>query len=199
MDQKMIVKIIDDFISQKNLVASKVETANFLTYKIASTEIIRLLSFLKTSELRFTILTDLFAADFPIRDKRFEIVYNLLSLKLNARLILKLECTEDESIASAASIFSAAVWFEREIYDMFGVTFSDNPDMRRILTDYGFIGHPLRKDFPVTGHIQVRYDDALQRVIYEPVELEQEFRNFDFCSPWRGADHLLAGDEKATK
>ncbi len=160
-----------------------------------------LLPLLKTlrddKALRFTILTDLFAADFPDRPERFEIVYNLLSLKLNKRLIIKI-FTKD-SAPSAAEIFSAATWYEREVFDMFGVTFDGCPDMRRILTDYGFVGHPLRKDFPVTGHVQVRYDEELEKVIYEPVSLDQEFRNFDFVSPWKGSQYALPGDEKATK
>lgn len=148
-------------------------------------------------DLRFTMLTDLFAADFPERSKRFEIVYNLLSLKLNKRLVIKV--LTEASAPSVAGVFSAATWYEREVFDMFGVTFDGCPDMRRILTDYGFVGHPLRKDFPVTGHVQVRYDETLEKVIYEPVSLDQEFRNFDFVSPWKGSQYVLPGDEKATK
>ncbi|WPY00902.1 NADH-quinone oxidoreductase subunit C [Candidatus Trichorickettsia mobilis] len=200
MPQQVILKIIDNFITSKQLQAININIKDFIAYKVTKEQLLTLLSFLKTSEeLRFTILTDLFAADFPDRHQRFELVYNLLSLKLNTRLLLKVECAEDEPVSSIAQIFSAATWYEREIYDMFGVNFIDNPDMRRILTDYGFVGHPLRKDFPVTGHLQVRYDQSLERVIYEPAELEQEFRMFDFCSPWGGADYPLPGDEKATK
>jgi NADH-quinone oxidoreductase subunit C len=159
------------------------------------------LEFLKHhKELRFTVLTDLFAADFPERDKRFEVVYSLLSLKLNKRVLLKIDVAEDDPVHSITSIYSAACWYEREIFDMFGIEFKDAPDLRRILTDYGFKGHPLRKDFPLTGHVQVRYDETLEKVIYEPVLLEQEFRNFDFTSPWHGSrENILPGDEKATK
>jgi NADH-quinone oxidoreductase subunit C len=161
-------------------------------------DLIKLLENLRDDkELRFTILTDLFAADFPDRPKRFEIVYNLLSLKLNKRLVVKIQTSE--LAPSIASVFSAATWYEREVFDMFGVTFDGCLDMRRILTDYGFVGHPLRKDFPVTGHLQVRYDENLQKVIYEPVSLDQEFRDFDFVSPWKGPEYVLPGDEKATK
>lgn len=159
---------------------------------------------LKTNEiLRFTILTDLFAADFPNKEKRFEIVYNLLSLELNERIIIKLHLADGEEVKTAAGIFSAAVWYEREVFDMFGVTFTSSPDLRRILTDYGFVGHPLRKDFPVTGFVEVRYDETLEKVIYEPVTLDQDFRDFDFVSTWRGPDYpgqnILPGDEKASK
>lgn len=159
---------------------------------------------LKTNNsLRFTILTDLFGADFPNREKRFEIVYNLLSLEFNERIIIKVHLEDGEEVKSAAGIFSAAVWYEREVFDMFGVTFAESPDLRRILTDYGFVGHPLRKDFPLTGHVQVKYDDTLQKVIYEPVTLDQDFRDFDFLSPWQGPNYVapivLPGDEKATK
>lgn len=159
---------------------------------------------LKTDkQLRFTILTDLFGADFPNRDKRFEIVYNLLSLENNKRIIIKTHLDDGEEIATASSIFSAATWYEREVFDMFGVTFTGSPDMRRILTDYGFVGHPLRKDFPVTGHVQVKYDEELQKVVYEAVSLDQDFREFDFMSPWQSPTYvlpnILPGDEKATK
>jgi len=159
---------------------------------------------LKTDkQLRFTILTDLFAADFPNRDKRFEIVYNLLSLENNKRIIIKTHLDDEEEIRTISSIFSAATWYEREVFDMFGITFMGSPDMRRILTDYGFVGHPLRKDFPVTGHVQVKYDETLQKVVYESVSLDQDFREFDFMSPWQSPTYILPdvlpGDEKATK
>ena len=162
-----------------------------------------LLKFKTDKQLRFTILTDLFAADFPNREKRFEIVYNLLSLENNKRIIIKTHLDDGEEIATASSVFSAATWYEREVFDMFGVTFTGSPDMRRILTDYGFVGHPLRKDFPVTGHVQVKYDETLQKVVYESVSLDQDFREFDFMSPWQGPTYVLPnvlpGDEKATK
>jgi len=163
-----------------------------------SEEIIPFLAFLKNSTaLRFTVLTDLFGADFPDQKKRFEIVYNLLSLEHNARIIVKFHLSENEELPSIAELFSAAVWYEREIFDMYGVVFSGSPDLRRILTDYGFVGHPLRKDFPLTGHVQVKYDETLQKVVYEPVKLDQDYRSFDFMSPWQGPGYVLPGDEKA--
>ncbi|MES2215282.1 MAG: NADH-quinone oxidoreductase subunit C [Pseudomonadota bacterium] len=168
--------------------------------KLEKGKLLTILEALKSSEyLRFTILTDLFAADFPERKERFEVVYNLLSLKLNMRVIIKVSVSDGSPLPSAHSIFSAATWYEREVYDMFGVEFEGSIDPRRILTDYGFVGHPLRKDFPVTGHLQVRYDAALEKVIYEPVSLQQEFRDFDFLSPWGGPSDLLPGDEKASE
>lgn len=171
-----------------------------LSITILPAELQKALKKLKEDKsLRFTILTDLFAADFPNREKRFEIVYNLLSLELNERIIVKTHIDDGEEVHSAHSIFSAAVWYEREVFDMFGITFASSPDQRRILTDYGFVGHPLRKDFPVTGHIQVKYDETLCKVVYEPVTLDQDFREFDFVSPWNGPSYVLPGDEKATK
>ena len=143
---------------------------------------------LKTDpDLRFTVLADLFGADFPHRYRRFEIGYNLLSMKLNKRIIIKTWVSEDEAAQSVMDIFPVANWYEREVFDFFGVSFSGHKDMRRILTDYGFKGHPLRKDFPVTGHVEVRYDSETQKVVYEPVKLTQDFRSFDFISPWVGA------------
>ncbi len=143
-------------------------------------------------------LIDLFGVDYPDRSERFEIIYNLLSMKHNRRIIVKTSVNENTYVPSVHKIFSCAVWFEREVWDMYGVQFKGNPDLRRILTDYGFEGHPLRKDFPLTGYKEVRYDEKQKRVIYEPVKLEQEFRNFDFMSPWEGTDYVLPGDEKAT-
>ena len=173
---------------------------DILSITIAPQYLERTLSTLKADKhLRFTILTDLFGADFPNRDKRFEIVYNLLSLENNKRIIIKTHLDDGEEIPTAYSIFSAATWYEREVFDMFGVTFTGSPDMRRILTDYGFVGHPLRKDFPVTGHVQVKYDEELQKVVYEAVSLDQDFREFDFMSPWQSPTYVLPGDEKATK
>ena len=195
------IEIIDNFLKTKELEFSNLSIDNFIGYKILPENLLNVLKFLKENkELRFTILTDLFSADFPERDKRFEVVYSLLSLKLNRRILLKIEVAEDEPVNSLTSIYSAACWYEREIFDMFGIEFKDARDLRRILTDYGFKGHPLRKDFPLTGHVQVRYDETLEKVIYEPVLLDQEFRNFDFTSPWHGpGENILPGDEKATK
>ena len=145
-------------------------------------------------------LVDLTAVDYPSQPERFELSYNLLSLKHNLRLRVKVSTDEDAAVPSVAGLFPNANWFEREIWDLFGVFFSDHPDLRRILTDYGFDGHPLRKDFPLTGYVEVRYDEAQKRVVYEPVKLTQDFRNFDFMSPWEGMTSLmLPGDEKATK
>ncbi len=163
-------------------------------------ELLPFLKFLRDSkELRLTILTDLFGADFPSRPKRFEIVYNLLSLEYNNRVIIKLCVDEKTPVPSAHNVFSAAVWYERELFDMYGVIFDGSPDLRRILTDYGFVGHPLRKDFPLTGYLEVKYDEGAQKVVYEPVDLDQDYRNFDFMSPWEGPSYVLPGDEKATK
>ena len=149
---------------------------------------------------RFVCFIDITATDYPSRAKRFDVVYHLLSPTFNRRVRVKAGVTEGEAIASACGIFPAADWFERETYDMFGVLFSGHPDLRRILTDYGFEGHPLRKDFPMTGFVEVRYDDIEKRVVYEPVRLNQEFRQFDFLSPWEGAiPQGLPGDEKANK
>ncbi len=145
----------------------------------------------------FKQLVDVCGVDWPGRPKRFDVVYNLLSLRNNRRVRVKVATDEATPVPSAASVFSSATWFERETYDLYGVWFSDHPDLRRILTDYGFEGHPLRKDFPLTGFVEVRWDDVQKRVIYEPVKLTQEFRRFDFLSPWEGAQYVLPGDEKA--
>jgi len=183
--------------SYPDLKYEKVGEINSVSLK-DSEEILPFLAFLKNSaNLRFTLLTDLFAADFPDRKKRFEIVYNLLSLEYNARLIVKFHIADGEEVPSIHSLFSAAGWYEREAFDMYGVVFSDSLDLRRILTDYGFVGHPLRKDFPLTGHLQVKYDESLQKVVYVPVDLDQNYRSFDFMSPWQGPNYVLPGDEKA--
>ena len=148
----------------------------------------------------FKQLMDICGVDYPEQDERFEVVYNLLSLKHNFRIRVKVRTDEQTPLDSITSIFSAANWFEREVWDMYGVYFSDHPDLRRILTDYGFEGHPLRKDFPLTGFVELRYDETQKRVVYEPVKLTQDFRNFDFVSPWEGMTSMqLPGDEKARK
>ena len=146
----------------------------------------------------FWCLIDVTAVDWPSRERRFDVVYHLLSPKHNARIRVKIETDEATPVLSVIEVFPNADWYEREIYDLYGVVFTGHPDMRRILTDYGFEGHPLRKDFPLTGFVEVRYDDELKRVVYEPVRLTQEFRNFDFLSPWEGTDYVLPGDEKAS-
>ena len=147
---------------------------------------------------RFVNLTDVTAVDYPGRERRFDVVYHFLSPALNARIRIKLLADETTQVPSIIEVFPGADWFERETYDLYGVIFAGHPDMRRLLTDYGFDGHPLRKDFPLTGFVEVRYDDQQKRVVYEPVRLNQEFRKFDFLSPWEGADYPLPGDEKAT-
>lgn len=146
---------------------------------------------------RFTTLVDLCGVDWPQRTERFEIVYHLLSMSQNMRVRVKTSTTEDAPLPSVVDVYPAAEWYEREAFDMYGVLFADHPDLRRLLTDYGFHGHPLRKDFPLSGHVEVRYDEEQKRVVYEPVKLVQEFRDFDFLSPWEGAKYVLPGDEKA--
>ena len=145
----------------------------------------------------FISIVDVCGADYPERDERFDVVYHLLSPTRNARIRLKVRTDDETPVPSITPVFPGADWFEREAYDFYGILFSGHPDLRRILTDYGFDGHPLRKDFPLTGFVEVRYDDAEKRVVYEPVRLNQEFRKFDFLSPWEGADYALPGDEKA--
>ncbi|MGB0682778.1 MAG: NADH-quinone oxidoreductase subunit C [Magnetovibrionaceae bacterium] len=158
----------------------------------------KVLTFLRDDpNCQFKQLMDVTAVDFPDDEDRFEVVYNLLSMTHNNRVRIKLRCPEDETVASAVPIFSSANWWEREVFDLFGIFFTDHPDLRRIMTDYGFEGHPLRKDFPLTGYTEVRYDEEQKRVVYEPVKLAQEFRNFDFVSPWEGIQGKLPGDEKA--
>ncbi|MDH3473107.1 MAG: NADH-quinone oxidoreductase subunit C [Rhodospirillales bacterium] len=163
-----------------------------------SDSLIKLLTFLRDDQnCQFKQLMDVTAVDYPDREQRFEIVYNLLSLKHNHRLRVKLAADEESQVPSVVRVFSSATWYEREVWDMYGVFFADHPDLRRILTDYGFEGHPLRKDFPLTGYVEVRYDEESKRVVYEPVKLVQEFRSFDFMSPWEGMLQGLPGDEKS--
>lgn len=161
--------------------------------------IIKVLTHLRdATDCAFEQLMDITAADYPDREERFEVVYILLSLKRNQRIKVKVSTDEDTPVASAISVFSAANWYERETWDMYGVFFDGHPDLRRILTDYGFEGHPFRKDFPLTGYVEVRYDEDQKRVVYEPVKLTQDFRSFDFLSPWEGMTNvMLPGDEKA--
>jgi NADH-quinone oxidoreductase subunit C len=171
-----------------------------LTIVVASEDIVPVLTSLRDDrQYLFEVLIDICGVDYPEREKRFDVVYHLLSLRLNQRIRVKCETDEDTAVPSAVGVFPAANWFEREAYDMYGILFSGHPDLRRLLTDYGFQGHPLRKDFPLTGYVEVRYDDAQKRVVYEPVKLTQEFRSFDFMSPWEGVEYVIPGDEKATK
>ena len=169
-----------------------------LTLTVGREDIVRTLTLLRDdAECAFTILIDICGVDYPTRALRFDVVYHLLSMRKNARLRLKVMTEENVPVPSVVSIYPAANWFEREAFDMYGILFSDHPDLRRLLTDYGFAGNPLRKDFPLTGYVEVRYDDEQKRVVYEPVKLVQEFRDFDFMSPWEGARYVLPGDEKA--
>jgi NADH-quinone oxidoreductase subunit C len=158
----------------------------------------RVLRFLRDDpRCGFTVLCDICGVDYPDRPVRFEVVYHLLSIRLNLRIRLKLDTDGEQPVPSAVGLFSSAGWWEREAWDLFGIYFADNPDLRRILTDYGFEGHPLRKDFPLTGYVEMRYDEDQKAVVYEPVRLPQEFRSFDFLSPWERMDEILPGDEKA--
>jgi NADH-quinone oxidoreductase subunit C len=170
-----------------------------LTVTASAKDIVKVVTFLRDDErCQFYAFIDITAVDWPAREWRFDIVYHLLSPTKNRRIRVKIEAGEDTRIPSIIEVFPGADWFERECYDLYGVIFTGHPDMRRILTDYGFDGHPLRKDFPLTGFVEVRYDDQEKRVVYEPVRLNQEFRQFDFLSPWEGADYpVLPGDEKA--
>ena len=169
-----------------------------LTVTAEAAEIIRVLTFLRDDETcRFVCFIDICGVDYPQRERRFDVVYHLLSPYKNRRIRVKIETDEETPVASAIPVFPAANWYERETFDLYGVLFAGHPDLRRILTDYGFSGHPLRKDFPLTGYVEVRWDDEAKRVVYEPVKLVQEFRTFDFVSPWEGPDYGLPGDEKA--
>ena len=168
-----------------------------LVLNVKRENIVKVLIFLRDDvNCQFKMLMELCGVDYPERENRFDIVYCLLSLTRNQRIRVKTQTNVDMAVPSVAGIFSSANWWEREAWDLFGIYFSDHPDLRRILSDYGFEGHPLRKDFPLTGYVELRYDDEQKRVVYEPVALNQEFRNFDFLSPWEGMQNLLPGDEK---
>ena len=169
-----------------------------LTVDVAPSSLVAFTEFLKSdSTCRFSTLVDITAIDHPAREARFDVVYHYLSMYQNQRIRVKCAVREDEAIPSIVPVHPSANWFEREVFDMFGILFVGHPDLRRILTDYGFRGHPLRKDFPTTGYTEVRYDEAQKRVVYEPVKLVQEYRQFDFMSPWEGAEYILPGDDKA--
>ena len=170
-----------------------------LTLTVARGQITNVLKVLRDdARCRFEVLIDVCGVDYPAREHRFDVVYHLLSPRTNQRIRVKLETSDSEPVPTATGVFSAAEWYEREAYDMYGILFSGHPDLRRLLTDYGFQGHPLRKDFPLTGYVEVRWDEEQKRVVYEPVKLNQEFRNFNFESPWEGVDYPLPGDEKAS-
>ena len=197
---------LENLVTKLNISAKIENTKNssqkeFLILSLENhIDLTKVLSELKNDEnLKFKILTDLFGADFPKKEKRFEIVYNLLSMRLNKRMVVKIHLTENETPSTAEKVFKCANWYEREVFDMFGVRFAGHSDMRRILTDYGFVGHPLRKDFPVYGEVEVRYDEKLKRVVYEKVNLHQEFRVFDLESDWTDPKYVLPGDEKGFK
>jgi NADH-quinone oxidoreductase subunit C len=169
-----------------------------LTLEAEAAAIIGVLTHLRDdASCLFRNIIDICGVDYPGRQKRFDVVYHLMSPKFNRRIRIKIQTDETTPVASATDVFPGALWFERETYDLYGVLFTGHPDLRRLLTDYGFDGHPLRKDFPTSGFVEVRYDDEVKRVVYEPVRLAQEFRQFDFLSPWEGTDYVLPGDEKA--
>ncbi len=181
-----------------NEVQSASAASGELVVVVRHDAIVKVLKFLRDdANCQFKLLMDVCGVDWLGRERRFDVVYNLLSLVHNTRVRIKLETDGATPVPSVVNVFSSAGWWEREVWDMYGVAFADHPDLRRILTDYGFDGHPLRKDFPLTGYVEIRYDDEQKRVVYEPVKLSQEFRSFDFLSPWEGAPRL-PGDEKAT-
>jgi len=191
---------LESYVAEKlgERVAASTVAYGDLTIEVAAGDIVDVLNFLRRdAQCQFINIIDICGVDYPARTKRFEVVYHLLSPRQNQRIRVKVATDEDTPVPSACGVFPGADWFEREAYDLYGILFSGHPDLRRLLTDYGFEGHPLRKDFPLTGFVEVRYDDEAKRVVYEPVELKQEFRNFDFLSPWEGTDYVLPGDEKA--
>ena len=194
------LKDLGDYIAASlgEAITDTAVTYGELTVLARAEDVVRVVTFLRDDpRCRFVSFVDICGADYPGRERRFDVLYHFLSPYLNHRIRLKVEADETTAVPSLVGVFPAANWFEREVYDLYGVLFSGHPDLRRILTDYGFEGHPLRKDFPMTGFVEVRYDEAQGRVVYQPVSLSQEFRNFDFLSPWEGTDYVLPGDEKA--
>ena len=194
------LKDLGDYIAAalpNDVLETEVNRVGELTILVRTASIVKVMSFLRDdTTCLFKQVVDVCGVDYPSRESRFDVVYHLLSMKHNQRIRVKVHTDEDTAVPSITGVFSAAGWFERETWDMYGVMFSDHPDLRRILTDYGFEGHPLRKDFPLTGYVEVRYDEEQKRCVYEPVKLTQDFRNFDFLSPWEGQGPL-PGDEKA--
>jgi NADH-quinone oxidoreductase subunit C len=171
-----------------------------LTITVPPGDIVAVVKLLRDDErCRYVSIIDVTAVDWPSREQRFDVVYHFLSPSHNRRIRVKAEVGETTPVPSIIEVFPGADWFEREVYDLYGIPFTGHPDMRRLLTDYGFEGHPLRKDFPLTGFVEVRWDEEQKRVVYDPVRLAQEFRNFDFLSPWEGPDYVLPGDEKAKR
>ena len=193
--------IFKEFIQAK-LPAVKVEVTmvnDALVLHVRRDQLLPLITFLRDDpDCLFKQLVDIGGVDYPERPERFEVVYQLLSFVYNQRIRIKVQADAESPVPSVVGVFSSAGWFEREVWDMYGVLFSGNPDLRRILTDYGFDGHPQRRDFPLTGYVELRYDVEQKRVVYEPVKLNQAYRSFDFLSPWEGAEYVLPGDEKAT-
>jgi len=187
-------------IVDKSLGVEFIDNDKYLEIKTEATKLFNVIKSLKEdTKLLFDQLIDVTAIDYPSREKRFDIIYLLISLTLNQRILVKAAIDARTVLESITIIHKAANWYERECYDLFGIQFSNHPDLRRIMTDYNFEGHPLRKDFPLTGHTEVRYDDFEKKVVYEPVKLAQEYRNFDYMSPWEGFDNKLIGDEKSTE
>ena len=173
---------------------------NQIFLSIDGEDLLEVILFLKNNNnMNFKQIIDITAVDYPENERRFKLVYLLLSHEFNSRVIIDFYINENEMVSTLTSVFPASNWMEREVFDMYGIKFNDHPDLRRILTDYGFEGHPLRKDFPLTGHNEVRYDDLEKKVVYEPVKLSQEYRNFDYSSPWEGFENELIGDEKANQ
>ena len=192
------VKQLQEYLASRSDITESQIANGDLTVTVNQSDIVSFLTAMRDDEnLKFLQLVDLCGVDYPNREKRFDVVYHLLSLHYNVRLRVKLIVDEHDIIPSVNAVYPAAGWNEREAFDMYGINFSGHPDMRRILTDYGFAGYPLRKDFPTTGYVELRYDVELKRVVYEPVKLTQDFRQFDFLSPWEGAKQILPGDEKA--
>jgi NADH-quinone oxidoreductase subunit C len=191
---------LSEYVSLKlaqDVTSSEVKNGE-LIIKVRRNSVCKVLTFLRDdTTCLFKLLMDVCGVDYPERDERFDVVYNLLSLQHNLRIRVKITTEEDMAVPSVTEIFSTAGWFEREVWDLYGIYFDGHPDLRRIMTDYGFEGHPLRKDFPLTGYVELRYDDEQKRVVYEPVKLTQDMRNFDFLSPWEGLKDILPGDEKA--
>ncbi len=190
-----------EYLTEKRpdcVVSTDINKMDELCVIVTPSSLVEFIDFLKTDRTcRFSTLIDITAVDFPSRDRRFEAVYHFLSMYQNHRVRVKVAIREEDTLPSITSVHPSAGWYEREIYDMFGILFTGHDDLRRLLTDYGFRGHPLRKDFPTSGYTEVRYDEELKRVVYEPVSLVQEYRQFDFMSPWEGAEYILPGDEKA--
>lgn len=205
MDEEVITQV-DPLVDLGEHIARSLGTAVLsqeiafaeLTLNVERAEIVAVVTFLRDdARCRFVSFVDVCGADYPARDERFDVVYHFMSPYLNQRIRVKVTADDVTPVPSITGVFAGAEWFEREAYDLYGMLFSDHGDLRRILTDYGFDGHPLRKDFPTTGFVEVRYDEERKRVVYEPVKLMQEYRSFDYLSPWEGTDYVLPGDEKA--